>query len=127
MKINDLKDGMILTLRDKTKVIMVGELFIGKCGNIITNLNEYNNDLTHKCSKKNDIIKIEYSGDVLWKEQIDWTKVPFGTEVVGWWKGDDKKYVGRLLAFDKDGEELQFFIFIEHANDTNWFDYCELL
>ena len=76
----------------------------------------YNDD---KEEKRND--------DTISKKQVDWTKVPFGTKVVGWWEGDDKKYVGRLLAFDKDGKELPFFIFVEHANNTNWFDYCELL
>lgn len=129
MNKNDLKNGMIVVLRRGVKRVIIGKCLVNDDVNICNILENYNDDLTYinNCNSE-DIMKIEYGGEIIWERKIDWTKVPFGTKVRAWWKGNEKtKQVGRFLAYDDDDTELPFLVFIEHIPDTNWFDYCEII
>ena len=127
MKKSDLKDGMIVTLRRKAERVVVGKRLFAEHGttNILDN---YNNDLTHinNC-KSEDIVKVEYGGEIIWEEKVDWNEVPFGTKVRAWWEDSEVKYTGRFLAYDEDDTELPFLVFIEHIPDTNWYGFCEII
>lgn len=126
---NDLKNGMIVTLRRGVTRIVIGIYLFDEQGDATGTLNCYNNDLTYinNCNSE-DIMKIEYGGKVIWERGIEWKNVPFGTKVRAWWKGSEKtKQVGRFLAYDDDDTELPFLVFIEHIPDTNWFDFCEII
>ena len=127
MKKSDLKDGMIVTLRRKAERVVVGKRLFAEHGttNILDN---YNNDLTHinNC-KSEDIVKVEYGGEIIWEEKVDWSEVPFGTKVRAWWEDSKVKYTGRFLAYDDDDTELPFLVFIEHIPDTNWYGFCEII
>ena len=127
MKKSDLKDGMIVTLRRKAERVVVGKRLFAEHGttNILDN---YNNDLTHinNC-KSEDIVKVEYGGEIIWEEKVDWNEVPFGTKVRAWWEDSKVKYTGRFLAYDDNDTELPFLVFIEHIPDTNWYGFCEII
>ena len=127
MKKSDLKDGMIVTLRRKVERVVVGKRLFAEHGttNILDN---YNNDLTHinNC-KSEDIVKVEYGGEIIWEEKVDWNEVPFGTKVRAWWEDSKVKYTGRFLAYDDNDTELPFLVFIEHIPDTNWYGFCEII
>ena len=127
MNKSDLKDGMIVTLRRGVERVIIGKRLFFEEGS--TNiLDNYNDDLTHtnNCNSE-DIMKIEYGGEIIWKRKADWKNVPFGTKVRAWWEDSKTKQVGKFLAYDEDDTELPFFVFIEHAKDTNWYDHCEII
>lgn len=127
MNKSDLKNGMIVTLRRKAERVVVGKRLFAEHGttNILDN---YNNDLTHinNC-KSEDIVKVEYGGEIIWEEKVDWSEVPFGTKVRAWWEDSKVKYTGRFLAYDDNDTELPFLVFIEHIPDTNWYGFCEII
>ena len=129
MNKSDLKNGMIVILRRGVTRVIIGKCLVDDDVNICNILENYNDDLTHMNNCKNeDIMKIEYGGEVIWERKVEWDKVPFGTKVRAWWKGgEETKQVGKFLAYDEDDEELQFYVFIDHIPDANWFDYCEII
>ena len=127
MNKSDLKDGMIVTLKKGVTRVIIGKSLFCELGTTNT-LDNYNNDLTHtnNCESE-DIMKIEYGDKIIWERKIDWNKIPFGTKVRAWWEGSEEaKQVGKFLAYDED-DELQFYVFIEHVPEANWFDYCEII
>ena len=127
MNKNDLKNGMIVTLRRGVTRVIIGKSLFCELGTTNT-LDNYNNDLTHTNNcKSEDIMKIEYGDKIIWERKIDWKNVPFGTKVRAWWEDSKTKQVGRFLAYDDEDEELQFFVFIENVPEANWFDYCEII
>ena len=128
MKKSDLKNGMIVVLRRGVTRVIIGKCLVDDDVNICNILENYNDDLTHMNNCKNeDIMKIEYGGEIIWERKVDWSEVPFGTKVRAWWEDSKVKYTGRFLAYDDDDTELPFFVFIEHIPDTNWFDFCEII
>ena len=131
MNKNDLKNGMKIITRDKSEYYYINNrMFYWKDKNRHEDyhVNElYHDDLTSTFDKGLDIMKIYYMDELIWERKIDWNKIPFGTKVRAWWADSEVKYTGRFLAYDEDDTELPFFVFIEHAKDTNWFDYCEII
>lgn len=128
MKKSDLKNGMIVTLRRGAERVIIGRFLFNEEGTIISKLENYNDDLTHMNNcKSEDIMKIIHGDKIIWERKVDWSEVPFGTKVRAWWEDSKVKYTGRFLAYDDDNTELPFFVFIEHAKDTNWYDHCEII
>ena len=127
MNKNDLKNGMIVTLRRGVERVIIGGVLLSYDVVICNTLDNYNDDLTYMNNCKNeDIMKIEYGGKVIWK-RVDWEKVPFCTKVTCWNEGDATKSVGKFLAYDDDDTDLPFFIFLEQDMHARWFRRCELL
>lgn len=127
MNKSDLKDGMIVTLKKGVTRVIIGKSLFCEEGSSNT-LDNYNDDLTHINNyNSEDIMKIEYGGEIIWKRKVDWKNVPFGTKVIAWWEGSKTKQVGRFLAYDDSDTELPFLVFIEHIRDTNWYEFCELI
>ena len=128
---NDLKNGMIVTLRRGVERVIVGKYLFDEQGDTTGTINNYNDDLTYmnNCTSE-DIIKIEYGDKVIW-ERVDWEKVPFGTKVRAWDYEEDDKQIGRFLSYDdKNDEELPFFIFIKDSEceaKAWWFKNCEII
>ena len=128
---NDLKNGMIVTLRRGVERVIVGKYLFDEQGDTTGIINNYNDDLTYmnNCTSE-DIIKIEYGDKVIW-ERVDWEKVPFGTKVRAWDYEEDDKQIGRFLSYDdKNDEELPFFIFIKDSEceaKAWWFKNCEII
>ena len=128
MRKSDLKNGMIVTLRRGAERVIIGRFLFDEEGTITSKLDYYNDDLTYtnNCTSE-DIMKIEYGGEIIWERKIDWSKVPFGTKVRAWWEDSKVKYTGRFLAYDDNDTELPFLVFIEHIPDTNWYGFCEII
>lgn len=128
MNKSDLKNGMIVTLRRGVTRVIIGKCLVDDDVNICNILENYNDDLTHMNNcKSEDIMKIIHGDKIIWERKVDWSEVPFGTKVRAWWEDSKVKYTGRFLAYDDDDTELPFFVFIEHAKDTNWYDHCEII
>ena len=131
MNKNDLKTGMIVTLRRGVERIIIRKCLFDEDGITTSTLNCYNDDLTYinNCTNE-DIMKIEYGGKVIW-ERVDWEKVPFGTKVRAWDDDEEDKVVGKFLSYDdEDNEELPFFIFIKDSEceaKAWWFKNCEII
>lgn len=87
MNKKDLKDGMIVKLRNETYNSILHNNILRKNEDkyeIIVNLRTYNNDMTFHGNKYLDIMKIyDPEMNLLWKrKEIDWTKVPKDTKVL---------------------------------------------
>ena len=115
MNKSDLKNGMIVTLRRGATRVIIGKCLVDDDVNICNILENYNDDLTHMNNCKNeDIMKIEYGGEIIWERKIDWSEVPFGTKVRAWWEdskvidlGWDKEYGGIFYFLDAKGAPQQ--------------------
>ena len=128
MKLKDMKNGMILTLRKGYKRIVIGNRLFYEEGTLCDTLDNYNDDLTYmnNCTD-NDIMKIEYGSEIIWERKLDWSKVSFGTKVRAWDYNDEYKLVGKFIAYDEDDKKKPFLVFIEDQKDTYWFEHCELI
>ena len=128
MKLKDMKNGMILTLRKGYKRVVIGKRLFYKEGTLCDTLDNYNDDLTYmnNCTD-NDIMKIEYGSEIIWERKLNWSKVSFGTKVRAWDYNDEYKLVGKFIAYDEGDEKKPFLVFIEDQKDTYWFDHCELI
>ena len=128
MKLKDMKNGMILTLRKGYKRIVIGNRLFYEEGTLCDALDNYNDDLTYmnNCTD-NDIMKIEYGSEIIWERKLDWSKVFFGTKVRAWDYDDEYKLVGKFIAYDEDDKKKPFLVFIEDQKDAYWFEHCELI
>ena len=126
MNKNDLKNGMIVTLRRGAERVIIGRFLFDEEGTITSKLDYYNDDLTYtnNCTSE-DIMKIEYGGKVIW-ERVEWENVPFGTKVRAWDCNEDDKVVGRFLYY-KEGYEFPYLVFIESEEDVISYRYCEII
>ena len=132
MNRKDIKDGMLLQVRDGGKYYYLkGKMFYwadnNKYGDYFVSGFYYDDNLKCTCDKSLDIMKIYYMDKLLWERKTDWSKVPFGTKVRAWRYDGDKKQVGRLLHYDENGTRLKFLVFIENIACSKWFECCELL
>ena len=128
MKLKDMKNGMILTLRKGYKRVVIGNRLFYEEGTLCDTLDNYNDDLIYmnNCTD-NDIMKIEYGSEIIWERKLDWSKVSFGTKVRAWDYGDEYKLVGKFIAYDEDDKKKPFLVFIEDQKDAYWFEHCELI
>ena len=128
MKLKDMKNGMILTLRKGYKRVVIGNRLFYEEGTLCDTLDNYNDDLTYmnNCTD-NDIMKIEYGSEIIWERKLDWSKVSFGTKVRAWDYDDEYKLVGKFIAYDEDDKKKPFLVFIEDQKDTYWLEHCELI
>ena len=125
---NDLKNGMIVTLRRGVTRIVIGIYLFDEQGDATGTLNCYNNDLTYinNCNSE-DIMKIEYGGKVIWERGIEWKNVPFGTKVRAWDDDGEVDY-GRFILYDEETcENMPFLVFVEDEKDVLFFKYCEII
>ena len=126
-----IKDGMLLQLRDGSEHFYIdGKMFRWKNNKMHECIYVdayYDADLKCSCDKSLDIMKIYYMDELLWERTIDWSKVPFGAEVIAWSENRRPKQVGRFLYYDKDSISLKFLVFIENIAQAKWFESCELL
>ena len=129
MNKSDLKDGMIVELRNGEELYILHSLLLRKDANMYigtSTLLEYNDDLTNKFEPNENIIKIfDAQRNVLWEsDEIDWTKVPFGTKVICW-NNEYESYEGKLLKYSPDRDYPFMLYYIN--NDVSSFKYCELI
>ena len=124
---NDLKNGMIVTLRRGVTRIVIGIYLFDEQGDATGTLNCYNNDLTYinNCTSE-DIIKIEYGGEIIWERRVEWENVPFGAKVKVWDDDEEDKLVGRFIYYN-EGYAYPFLVFVESEKNTNSFRYCEII
>ena len=128
MEKSDLKNGMIVTLRRGAERVIIGRFLFDEEGTITSKLDYYNDDLTYtnNCTSE-DIMKIEYGGEIIWERKIDWSKVPFGTKVRAWDYNEKTKLIGRFLTYDEDDEETPFLVFVEDEKRAYWYKHCEII
>lgn len=141
MKKNELKDGMLLELRDGDRFILVNNLMLG---NTWYDLNSYNSDLTDACNRKYDIVKIYeiFAGysinhilipntvdgiKLLWeRKEVDWSKVAFGTKVKVWDFVGDEICEGKFIRCNDSEDLYKFDVFVEDEESMSWRN-CELI
>lgn len=112
MKKSDLKDGMVLELRNKTERIYFNRIFyLMNDFNLFTGsifLSAYDDNLLYRGNKDMDIVKISYQNEVLWKrDDTDWNTVPVDAKILvsnceggAWMKMHFAKYEdGEIYAF----------------------------
>ena len=129
MRLEDIKDGMLLQVRDGSKYYYIKDRMFrledrNKHNHYRIN-GFYDDDL--KCGYDNnfDIMKIYYMDELLWERKTDWSKVPFGAEVRAW--DDKEKVVGRFLCYNKSHKAYPFLVFVEDEKEANLYEHCELV
>ena len=131
MKLEDIKDGMLLQVRKGDTYYFIKDMmFYWKSRNIYSHYyirDIYDNSLKCTCDKDLDIMKIYYMDELIWERGTEWDKVPFGAKVLAWTEDNDTKLEGRLLYYEGDRAELKFLVFMENILRIRWFPYCELL
>ena len=127
MNKSDLKTGMIVTLRRGVERVIIGKYLFDEQGDTTGTINNYYDDLIYMNNcKSEDIMKIEYGGEIIW-ERVEWDKVPFGTKVRVWEEDEETELVGRLLYYYGDNRHTPFYVFIESEKNARWFWYCEII
>ena len=125
MNKSDLKDGMVVTIRGGQQCILIERNLFKNDFTLNSTLFDYNEDLTHKKNKNNDIVKVFNIGKLkeLWKrEEVDWDKVPIGAEIL--FSSDGKKYTEGLFI-KKDCDKFIICDDIENRLFSTW-KYCKL-
>lgn len=130
MNKSDLKDGMIVELRNGEELHILHDLLLRKDANMyigVSSLYGYDRDLLmlNKCSEE-DIIKVfDAQNNLVWeRKEVDWSKVPFGTKV-RCWNNEYESYEGKLLKYSPDRDYPFMLYYIN--NDVSSFKYCELI
>ena len=126
MNKSDLKDGMVVVHRNGEEYILIQEGLFKNDFTSDSRMFDYNNDLTHKKNKYNDIMQIFSIGKMieLWeREEVDWSKVPFGTKV-RCWNNVDNKFEGKFLGYDEGANT--YIVFVSTDRVTDW-ECCELI
>lgn len=141
MKKSDLKSGMVVKLRDwKEKFILIGDTLCSANGKNFLILDSYDDDLKHNYNDDLDIVEVykcEYPNlmscflenklELIWeREEVDWSKVPFGTKVKVWDSGEES-YEGKFLGYNEEEEvDYPFNVFVNVNYDVAW-EKCELI
>lgn len=108
MKKSDLKNGMVVELECGTKRFLINGKFYEKDFKYSHPLDNYNEDLTTNIKELNikkvyqDISAMEdyCNAEAIWvRTGFDWAKVPFGTKVICWDRGDKEPYYGVFLEY----------------------------
>lgn len=132
MNKSDLKDGMIVELRNGEELHILHDLLLRKDANMyigVSSLYGYDRDLLmlNKCSEE-DIIKVfDAQNNLVWeRKEVDWSKVPFGTKVICWntYNGkDSKRFEGRFIKYDQLNTGC--LVYVKGITDILWGN-CEL-
>jgi hypothetical protein len=127
MNKSDLKDGMVVTIRGGQQCILIERSLFKNNFTLNSTLFDYNEDLTHKKNKNNDIVKVFDIGKLkeLWKrEEVDWDKVPVGTKVkvsddeIEWFNA---YFIKKLSLI----EDTNFYVINAEGKLSDW-AYCKL-
>lgn len=140
MQKSDLKNGMIVEISNGDRFIVIDNFILGNTWN---NLNSYNEDLTEKCIDKCDIVKVyevtcgrtldnilkpneSFGVKLIWeREEIDWSKIPFGTRIRVW-DNSDEKFEARFMTY-VEGNGKHYRVWLEEAKHPWDFKHCELV
>lgn len=140
---NELKNGMSFKMRNTYKfLILNGGIYLEtidgyEYSNKLNHfLSSYNNDMTDLDDDKYDIMKVyDIEGKLIWeRDEVDWSKVKFGTKVIAWNDlHEDSKVEGLFLSLTPTAREPRFLVYYETKNCDGkpighaWtFDKCEL-
>ena len=127
MKKSDLKDGMVVTIRGGQQCILIERNLFKNNFTLNSTLFDYNEDLTHKKNKNNDIVKVFDIGKLkeLWKrEEIDWSKVPIGTKVLV--SDNENNWYEHLFIDYRNNEDFKFKCIDAKSKQINNWKYCKL-
>lgn len=142
MKKQDLKSGMVVILRDwKEKFILIGDTLCSATGKDFLLLDSYTDNLKHNYNDDLDIVEIykcKYPNlmscfidnklELIWEreEEIDWSKIPFGTRVRVW-DGGQVYHEGKFLGYNEEEKgHYPFNVFVDVRYDVVW-ENCELI
>lgn len=117
MKLNELKSGMKIILRNNDLMYVLIELgaFYDSFGNRCANYTYYTNDLKSRVNKKYDMVKIYEGKELLWERK----EIPelTGKEVTIL-NNVDKKF--KYIARDLYENSIGIFEAIPHLDDDKW-------
>lgn len=125
MNKSDLKDGMVVTIRGGQQCILIERNLFKNNFTLNSTLFDYNEDLTHKKNKNNDIVKVFGIGKLkeLWeREEVDWSKVPVGTKVK---VSDDEIEWFNAYFIKKSSPITAFYVISAEGKLSDW-SYCKL-
>lgn len=139
MKKSNLKNGMVVEYRNGERRIVINDKILGLYGH--NEFKYYNDDLTSVTRDELDIVKVFKSQcislvpllstdrelDLLWEREpvVDWSKIPFGTEVECW-DDEGEIYTGRYLEFNGEEETYPHLVFVDKYSATLW-EHCRLV
>ena len=100
-------------------------------------ISRYDEELKSNHSDRFDIMEVyDSDGELIWKrDEVDWSKVKFGTKVIVWNNlHEDSKVEGLFLSLSPTAREPRFLVYYE-TNDcygnpighANIFDKCKLI
>lgn len=140
MKKSDLKDGMIVELRNGDMCIVIGDRLLDLTTYI--DLVSYNDNLT--CTDTEfDVIRVYENKDMcglddkcnierlnlIWeRKEVDWSKVPLGTKVRVWDEETyGEKFEGKFLEYAPEHDEYPFRVYTKEDKDIGLWGNCELI
>lgn len=129
MKLQNLENGMIVTLRYGNECLLVDDKLIANNFRLHNKLDNYNDNLTSKGNEQYDIVKVQSFNkvDTLWeRKEVDWSKVPFGTKVRVWYYSCNEKLEGRFIRYKDYEDTHKFEVFVEGKDHIDWAE-CELV
>lgn len=127
MNKSDLKDGMVVTIRGGQQCILIERSLFKNDFTLNSTLFDYNEDLTHKKNKNNDIVKVFDIGKLkeLWKrEEVDWDKVPVGTKVLV--SDNENNWYEHLFINYRNNEDFKFKCIDAKSKQIHNWKYCKL-
>lgn len=140
MKKSDLKDGMIVELRNGDMCIVMGNKLLDTSS--YTYVDGYEDDLTEGCLENLDIVKVyedrnmrsledRYKKDrlkLIWEreKEVDWRTVKFGTKVRVW-DDEGEKYESVFLEYVPNDKNYPFRAYLKEDNYTVAWENCELI
>lgn len=129
MRLNDLKNGMIVTLRYGNECLLLDDKLISNNFRFYSELDNYNDSLTSKMHEQYDIVKVQSFNkvDMLWEQkEVDWNKVLFGTKVKVWDFKDDEICEGKFIRYNDSEDLYKFDVFVKDKESMSWRN-CELV
>lgn len=141
MRKSDLKNGMIVELRNGDMCIVLDDKLLDT--NDFTYIDIYDDNLTDDCQKELDIVRVykdksmssledRYTKNkltLIWeRKEVDWSKVEFGARVRVWDKAD-RKFEGVFLEYKPQNTTYPFRVYIkeeEHQEYIYWKN-CEII
>lgn len=127
MKKSDLKDGMVVTIRGGQQCILIERNLFKNNFTLNSTLFDYNEDLTHKKNKNNDVVKVFGIGKLkeLWeRKEIDWSKVPVGTKVLV--SDNENNWYEHLFIDYRNNEDFKFKCIDAKSKQIHNWKYCKL-
>lgn len=127
MELKDLKNGMVVELRDGLTYIVIDGFLYNENYEVVKSLAlDFEDDMTSCFTKEKDMVEVRDYGNLetIWQSQeFDWNKVPVGTKV----RVKDREHSNwqDAIFISKDVASSMFRVVVSHRR-VLWFQECQL-